>query len=136
MQIRIGILDLHWKKGIWIQVMIFSLRFTDLFRVTNYFSSYFAYFYAKTWWTIQRSGNFYLSFRKVNILVLRVIFLQFLVDIFPMDPDPWIRIFLRIRIQEAKIFRIRILSTGLNRISKTETLFDIYVKFQIQQAQF
>ena len=36
----------------------------------------------------------------------------------PLDPDPWIRIFLRIRIriQEAKILRIqriRILSTGL-----------------------
>ena len=33
-----------------------------------------------------------------------------------MDPDPWIRIFLRIWIQEVKILRIqriRILSTGL-----------------------
>ena len=35
----------------------------------------------------------------------------------PLDPDLWIRIFLRIRIQEAKILRIqriRILSTALN----------------------
>jgi len=30
-------------------------------------------------------------------------FSQFLVDILPLDPDPWIRIFLRILIQEAKM---------------------------------
>ena len=42
--------------------------------------------------------------------------LKILVDILPLDPDPWIRIFLRIRIQELKILRIqriRILSTVL-----------------------
>ena len=33
-------------------------------------------------------------------------FFKFLVDIYPLDPDPWIRIILRIRIQEAKILRI------------------------------
>ena len=30
----------------------------------------------------------------------------------PLNTDPWIRIFLRIWIQEAKMLRIRILSTG------------------------
>ena len=25
----------------------------------NYFSSFFAYFYAKTWWTMQKKGNFW-----------------------------------------------------------------------------
>jgi len=36
---------------------------------------------------------------------------------YPLDPDPWIRIFLQIRIQEAKILRIRILRTDVE-ISK------------------
>jgi len=38
---------------------------------------------------------------------------------YPLDPDPWIHIFLSIRIQEAKILRIqriRILSTVNNYI--------------------
>ena len=38
---------------------------------------------------------------------------------FDLDPDPWIRIYLRIRIQEAKMLqiqRIRILSTGFNKL--------------------
>ena len=46
-------------------------------------------------------------------------FYSFWLISYPLDPDPWIRIFLRIRIQEAKILRIqqirvriRILSTG------------------------
>ena len=34
---------------------------------------------------------------------------------YSLDPDPWIRIFLQIWIQEAKILRIRILSTALVR---------------------
>ena len=59
---------------------------------------------------------------KVQNWVLGVnFFLKFLVDIYPLDPDPWIRIFFRIRIQEAKILRIqriRILSTALNLLSK------------------
>ena len=49
------------------------------------------------------------------------VFFQFLVDFLHLDPDPWICIVLRIRIQAAKIIRIRILSTGLNDqiVSKT-----------------
>ena len=55
-------------------------------------------------------------FSKVQIWVLGVkkFFFSFWLIFYPLDPDPWIRIFLRIRIQEAKILRIqriRILST-------------------------
>ena len=42
-------------------------------------------------------------------------FCNFWLIFYPLDPDHWIRIFLRIWIKEAKIFRIqwiRILSTG------------------------
>jgi len=46
------------------------------------------------------------KYRVVNA-DLCYFFLQFLVDIFPLDLDPWIRIFLRIRIQEAKILRLQ-----------------------------
>ena len=44
--------------------------------------------------------------------------MKFLLIFYILDPDQGIRIFLRIRIQEAKILRIqriRILSTALNR---------------------
>ena len=86
-----------------------------MFKIFVYF--FFAYFYPKTWWTIQKCGNFYyLFFSKVQIWVLGVTFFcSFWLLFYPLDPDPWIRIFLRIRIQEAKILRIqriRILSTG------------------------
>ena len=51
---------------------------------------------------------------KVQILDLEVI-CSFWLIFYPLDPDPWVCIFLRIRIQEAKILRIqriRILSIG------------------------
>ena len=71
---------------------------------------FFAYFYPKTWWSNQKWGNFYnLLFIKSSDLGFwskKDFFLKFLVDIYPLDPDPWIRIILRIRIQEAKILRI------------------------------
>ena len=41
-------------------------------------------------------------------------FLSFWLIFYPLDPDPWIRIFLRIRIQEAKI--LRILSTAFSHL--------------------
>ena len=46
---------------------------------------------------------------------VKFLFCSFWLIFCPLDPDPWIRIFLRILIQEAKILRIqriRILSTG------------------------
>ena len=77
--------------------------------------NFFADFYSKTWWTIQKWGNIYnIFFFEVQSWVLGVKKF-FLLIFYPLDPDPWIRIFLRIRIQEAKILliqRIRILSTG------------------------
>ena len=54
---------------------------------------------------------------------LRVIFLAAFVDISPLDPDPWIHLFVRIRIQEAKILwkqRIRILGTVKYNVQKRE----------------
>jgi len=57
-------------------------------------------------------------FSKVQIWVSEVknFFCSFWLIFYPLDPDPWIRIFLRIRIQEAKMLRIqriRILGTDL-----------------------
>ena len=54
---------------------------------------------------------------------LRVILLAAFVDISPLDPDPWIHLFVRIRIQEAKILwkqRIRILGTVKYNVQKRE----------------
>ena len=114
MRIRIRILDPHWKKLIRIRTMSFLYW---LFLTKNNFQIFcfifFAYFYPKTWWTIQKWRNFYnLSFFTSSDLGFRskaVLWLIF----YPLDPNPWISILLRIRIQKAKIFRIRILSTAL-----------------------
>ena len=48
-------------------------------------------------------------------LTKKVFFCSFWLKFYPLDPNQWIRIYLRIRIQEVKILRIqriRILSTG------------------------
>ena len=86
--------------------------------VANFLNYFFANFYAKTWWTIQKLGNFYnLSFFNSSDLGFdsRVNIVQILVDILFLgssdshifaDPD---------QIQEAKILQfqqIRILSTA------------------------
>ena len=77
----------------------------------HFLSYFFAYFYAETWWTIQKVGNFYNLTYSVQIWVLRLnqFFLQFWLIFYPLDPDPWIRIFLWIQIciQEAKILWIQ-----------------------------
>ena len=39
---------------IWIEFMNISFRFTVFLEFLNYFLIFFCYFYAKTWWTIQR----------------------------------------------------------------------------------
>ena len=87
----------------------------------NEFSNFVLFFstcfYAKTWWTIQKSGNFYLCYFNSSDLDFwsKIFFCSFWFIFYPLDPDPWIYIFLRIRIQEANIWRIqriRILSTG------------------------
>ena len=118
---RIWILDPHWKK--WIRIQVISIKCTEFFLTKQNFQFccfiFFAYFYPKTWWPIRNQEYFISLFSLVHIWGLRVNFLllQFFVDFCPLDPDPWIRIFFRIRIQEAKILwiqRIRILSTVHN----------------------
>ena len=83
----------------------------------------FAYFYDIILiildWIIQKSGKFYnLSFFNSTDFGFKskLFSLQFLLIFCPLGPDPWIRIFLRIRILKAKILqiqwiRIQILST-------------------------
>ena len=81
---------------------------------SNFCFIFFTYFYPKTQWTIQKWGNFYnLSFFKSSDLSLGL--KKFFFAVFGWYFTPWIRIFLRIRIQEAKILRIQrilILSTA------------------------
>ena len=81
---RIQILDPHWKKmdpepdpG-----YFFELNFFNKAEFSN-----FSYFYAKTLWTIQKSGNCQnLSFFYSSNLGFesKHFFLQFLVDILPL----------------------------------------------------
>ena len=117
-RIRIRILDPHWKemdpdpdnffKIYWI---FFTKHNIQIF-FKNYF---FAYFYLKTCWTIQKWGNFYnLFFQKFRGVKF------FFFAVYGWYFTPCIRIFLRIRIririQEARMLRIqriRILSTAL-----------------------
>ena len=89
---RIRILDPHWKK--WIRIQVISLKFTEFFLSKNnfqiYFLFFFAYFYPKTRWTIQKWGSFYnLFFSKVNILVLEV---KKIFAVFVWYFTPWIQI--------------------------------------------
>jgi len=63
-------------------------------------------------------------------LNVKKFFLPFLIDIYPFDPDPWIRIFLWIRIQEAKILRIQwILSTAILEIFSDASQIDYTPKY-------
>jgi len=50
---------------------------------------------------------------------------------YPLDPYPLIRILLRIRIQEAKILRIRVLSTALGYPS---TLCQIKIEWEVSMS--
>ena len=59
MSIRIRILDLRSaldKNGSGSESRSWTFNNAKL---SNYFLLFFAYYYAKPWWTIQRSGNFY-----------------------------------------------------------------------------
>ena len=114
---RIRILDPHWEK--WIQVI--SLKFTEFFNKKNF--KFLVLFFSlifilKLDEPFRNEEIFIISlFSKVQIwgFGVKKIFCSFWLIFYPLDPDPWIRIFLRIRIQEAKVLRIqriRILSTG------------------------
>ena len=87
MQIRIQILDPYWKE----------MDPDPGQDFLNFFNQ--KIFYSKTWWTIQKWGNFYnLSFSKILIWgfgLKKIFFCIFLVDISPLgsesvdaDPDP------------------------------------------------
>ena len=106
-------------KKKWIQIQVISLRFTEYFQIFC-----FIFFRLILSQNFRNEEIFIIPlFPKVQICVLGVkkFFCIFWLIFHPLDPDPdpWIRIFLRIRIQEAKIlriqrFRIRILSTEQN----------------------
>ena len=51
-------------------------------------------------------------FQKFRVDLLQFFFRSFWLIFYPLNPDPWIHIFLLIRVQEAKILRIRILITA------------------------
>ena len=73
---------------------------------------FFCLFYPKTWWTIHKWGNFYnLFFKRLDLgfRIKTVYFLSFCLKFYPLDPDPSVRILLRIQ-------WIRILSTELNKV--------------------
>ena len=101
---------------IYIYLPIYSCRSYDfkMYRIPalpvltmqNFQIIFFAYFYAETLWIIQISGNFFI----ISLFSI-VFFCSFWLIFCPLDLDPWIRIFLRIRIQEAKI--LGILSTNV-----------------------
>ena len=92
MRIRIQILDPHWKKmdldpdpdpGYFFKIYWIFLTKQN-FQI--FCLIFFAYFYAKTWWTIQKSGNFYnLSFFNSSDLGFESkIFFCSLVGILPL----------------------------------------------------
>ena len=124
-RIRIRILDPHWEKWIWIQVI--SLRFTEFFFKKIIFKLFVLFFSLVFILTLDKPFKdeeiFIISlFSKVQnqgLGVKKFCFCSFWLIFYPLDPDPWIHIFLSIRIQEAKILRIqriRILSTVNNYI--------------------
>ena len=123
MRIRIRILDPHWKKTDPDPGHYFKIYWIFLTKIIfKFFKYFFAYFYPKTLWTIQKWGNFYLSFFKSSDFgskSKKVFFCSFWLIFYPLNPDPWICIFLRIRIKESKILRIhriRIISAGIMEV--------------------
>ena len=88
---RIQILDPHWKKMEWIQILTNENVQTVLFFFSLFLSS-----------KLVNHSEFCIIYFYLTILifVLRPTFFV-LIDNSLLDPDPWIRIFLRIRIQEA-----------------------------------
>ena len=117
---RIRILDPHRIKRIRIRIQVISLKFTK-------FSFYlFSIFILKPF---RNKEIFKISlFSKVKIWVLGVN--KFFYSVFGSYVTPWSRIFLRIRIQEAKILwiqRIRILSTAISGSLRSRGVGRIYM---------
>ena len=116
---RIRILDPHRIKRIRIRIQVISLKFTK-------FSFYlFSIFILKPF---RNKEIFKISlFSKVKIWVLGV---NKFFSVFGSYVTPWIRLFLRIRIQEAKILwiqRIRILSTAISGSLRSRGVGRIYM---------
>ena len=116
--ILMRIRDSHWKKidsdpdpGFFHKLTDFFLQ-SRIFRFLSYFCSLI--FMLKLNEPFRNQEIFIISlFFQYFRFGVSIIFLQFLLIYCPLDPDPWIRIF--IRIQEAKILRIQriwILSTA------------------------
>ena len=112
-----SVLRIHFilmRIRIQIRIPVISLKFTDFLTKQNF--NILAYFYVKTLWIIQKSGNFYnLSFFNTSYFGFES--KKFFVAVFGWYFSPFVRIrvFLLIRIQEAKIVGIqwiRILSTA------------------------
>ena len=111
MRIRIRILDLHWKKMDPDPDPGHFFKIYWIFITLNNFQNWSVIFILKLDELFRNEENFIISFfSKFQILVLGVkeFFFSVWLIFYPLDPDPWIRIFLRIRIQKAKILRIRI----------------------------
>ena len=112
--------DPHWKKWFRTWTQAISLRFTEfIFKkiILKFFVLFFSLIFILKLHKPFRNEEISLFF-KVQIWVLREkkgYFCSFWLIFYSLDPDPWICIFLRTRIQEAKILRIqRILSTVRN----------------------
>ena len=76
-----------WTGKIWIRIQVnYNLLKFFLQEYTNFMSYFFAYFYAKTFWTIQNSGIFYnLSlFKSSDLRFWSKLFMHFFVDNFPI----------------------------------------------------
>ena len=79
----------------WIRIQVISLKFTVFYQQSIIF-------------------KFFVSFNRSDLgFEIKKFCLQFLVIFYPLHSDPWLRIFLRIRIQEAKILRIQLIRIGV-----------------------
>ena len=90
----------------WIRIQVISLNYLNFLTKQN-FQICSLIFMLKLDESLKNQEILIISlFSIVQIWVKNVVFFSFWVIFFPLDPDLWIRIFLRIRIQEDKIFRI------------------------------
>ena len=117
-----------------IQIMTISLRLTNFLSRWKMFNlSFFILIF------ILKLDESYKDYKVFNNLLLvesynswfrqHVFYAWFRLIFFPLEPDPWIRLSLRIRIQEAEMLVIqwiRILSTAFNPETMKSYLWDTY----------
>ena len=139
MRIQIRILDPHREKmdpdlnpdpdpGYFHK--IYWIFFFNKAECSIFLSYFFRIFFLLKLNTIQKSGNFYnLSFFNSSDLGFESNFFgSFLLIFCPSDPDPRIGIFLRIRIQEAKILGIQRIRIKGAKYQQKLSIFTIYYK--------